>query len=422
MNNSLTILRDASKKSQAQFDSLPRAKAKDIIVPDLFDGRIVWQGLLSPVKTQGKCGGCWAYASTSALSDRFNIQSKGQIVIDLSPTKLVLCNFLGLETSLDTDTEEGKKKEEEINKAILETAACYGNTLYDAWRYLYIFGASTEKCSPSSKILNSEPLPFCDEAAGRIGDMCYGSYIDKETELEYGIPSRFYRCIHFYAVSGIEKDDGSELNIRRDIYNWGPVSTGFIIYPDFLVFDHKNAIYEWDGKGEPISGHSVEIVGWGEEKDKKYWIVKNSWGDKWGREGYFYIVRGKNMCQIEENVISGLPDFFYDADYVFPLMSQWAETKEMEKLRDDIDIQIVLEGGGINPKTGYTRRIEVTKPWFDTNHKLLKIPEWSTFMAGEVGNIQKEKRVNYKRTFYILGACICILLFCLFIKIRKGAK
>ena len=26
--------------------------------------------------------------------------------------------------------------------------------------------------------------------------------------------------------------------------------------------------------------HSVEIVGWGE-----YWIVKNSWGDKWNKDG-----------------------------------------------------------------------------------------------------------------------------------------
>jgi cathepsin B len=413
MINSLTILRD---KSQKQFDSLQKVKVKQINVPSHFDGRVIWKKFITPVKEQGKCGGCWAFASTSALADRFNIQSSGQMIVDLSPAKLILCNFLGLETTIDTDT--GVEKEKEINKAVLETAACYGNTLYDAWRYLYIFGAPIEKCMPSKTILSLNPLPFCDDVAGRIGDMCYGTYIDKETELEYGTPSKFYRCIHFYAVAGIKKDGGDELNIRREIYNWGPVSTGFIIYPDFLTFNHKSGVYEWNGKGDPITGHSVEIIGWGERNNKPYWIVKNSWGDKWGDNGYFYILRGQNMCSIEENVISGLPDFFYPHDYKFPLENIWAETKEIEQIRDDLDIKVVLEGGGINPETGYTRRIEVTKPWFNTSQKVLKMPEWDTFIAGKKDiNTHKDNK-----TLYILGFCIGVLLVALFIKISKNSK
>lgn len=409
----LTILRDATKKSQTQFNSLEKVKLKDIWVPDKFDGTDVWGKYLSPVKKQGECGGCWAYASTGTLSDRFNIQSDNQLHINLSPAKLILCNFLGLEL-INRDEE----KEKEINKAVLEVAGCYGNTLYDAWRYLYIFGAPTETCLPSQKIVsNPSILPFCEQASGRIGDMCYGSTIDMNTELEYGTPARFYRCIHFYAVSGIEKDKGSELNIRREIYTWGPVSTGFVLYPDFYLFDAKNEVYEWNGKGEPVSGHSVEIVGWDiEDNGKPYWIVKNSWGDKWGDGGYFYIRRGVNMCQIEENVITGLPDFFYPANYVFPIMNSWGESEDMEKVRDNIDYQVVLEGGGINPETGFTRRVELTKPWFDTTIKKIILPEWKSYKAGE--QIQKRKK-----TFPLwLIFCIGILLMILFIKIRRKSK
>ena len=46
----------------------------------------------------------------------------------------------------------------------------------------------------------------------------------------------------------------------------------------------RKRIYKYD-KNNSYGGHAVLITGW----TKKYWIVQNSWGEKWGKKGRFYI-------------------------------------------------------------------------------------------------------------------------------------
>ena len=47
--------------------------------------------------------------------------------------------------------------------------------------------------------------------------------------------------------------------------------------------------------------HSVVIVGWGVDKkdDAKYWIVRNSYGSRWGDHGEFLVQRGTDDFGIE---------------------------------------------------------------------------------------------------------------------------
>ena len=57
--------------------------------------------------------------------------------------------------------------------------------------------------------------------------------------------------------------------------------------------------------------HSVIITGWGETEDgTKYWVVRNSWGPRWGLNGFFKIVRGENALGIESVCEAGIPKFY----------------------------------------------------------------------------------------------------------------
>lgn len=55
--------------------------------------------------------------------------------------------------------------------------------------------------------------------------------------------------------------------------------------------------------------HSVVIVGWGKDAktDTRYWIVRNSYGKKWGMNGDFLVKRGNNDFGMEVEQIAFEP-------------------------------------------------------------------------------------------------------------------
>ena len=42
--------------------------------------------------------------------------------------------------------------------------------------------------------------------------------------------------------------------------------------------------------------HAITLNGY--SKSGKYWILRNSWGSRWGESGYFRLYKGANICGV----------------------------------------------------------------------------------------------------------------------------
>ena len=93
-------------------------------------------------------------------------------------------------------------------------------------------------------------------------------------------------------------------NIKKYIIKYGPVSTG--IHACRIVMDYSNGIMSFskDQCSPEKMNHLVTIIGWGKDKttSKNYWIIRNSWDEDWGIQGYGYVEMGKNIIGIENEI------------------------------------------------------------------------------------------------------------------------
>jgi len=223
-------------------------------IPEHFNSSEKWPGCIHPIRDQGHCGSCWAFAASEVLSDRFCIASKGSVNKVLSPQYLVSCNSLN--------------------------HGCNGGVPYLSWTFLVNDGSVTDSCYPY-------------QSSGGVSPKCKDF-----TKCADGQP-----LTHYKAKKGSIATLGNPTAIQNNILQYGPVEAGFSVYEDFMSY--KSGIYKHTS-GSLLGGHAVKIVGWGKENGTNYWIIANSWNVTWGESGFFRIAWGQ--CGIDKACVAGQAD------------------------------------------------------------------------------------------------------------------
>jgi C1A family cysteine protease len=204
--------------------------------PVTYDLRTL--GRVSPVKNQGSCGSCWAFASYGSLEST------------LLPGEL-------------PDLSENNLK----NTHGFDPAPCAGGNADMSTAYLARWsGPAGEAADPYSASGTSSPA---------------------------GLPSlEHVQEVLYLPARASSLDNG---NIKGALRDSGAVYTS--IYWTSGAYNSSSRSYSYSGTSP--SNHAVTIVGWDDAYNRNRFsppapgdgafIVKNSWGSSWGSGGYFQV-------------------------------------------------------------------------------------------------------------------------------------
>ena len=222
----------------------------------------------SPVRDQGRCGGCWAFVVCSMLSDNVTIKIL-RFGKNLNVQQLLSCYP-------DANPCDGEAPED----ALIWLAKTDFKLSIDN-QYLQ----TATKCVKSDKGIQVEK--------NSIKSLC--KYINRDS----------------IENPTSEESQLLEENIntmKMQLLKGGPFFGSISVYQDFFGFKGDRVYTK--GPGQFVGGHAITIVGWVDKGvdlrqgfTDAYWVCKNSWGVQWASgydfPGFFAIKMGVNECGIE---------------------------------------------------------------------------------------------------------------------------
>lgn len=117
-----------------------------------------------------------------------------------------------------------------------------------------------------------------------------GCYPDPHRAFDYpfeSLPGWENRTVKIQEWGWVEL---KEETIKRALIEYGPLIMCMHVWKDFLYYRGGVYKHRW---GKRVGGHVVTIVGY--DDSKECWIVKNSWGTKWGENGWFRMSYDANL-------------------------------------------------------------------------------------------------------------------------------
>lgn len=93
---------------------------------------------------------------------------------------------------------------------------------------------------------------------------------------------------------------GNEEAMKQAVATVGPVSVAIDASNESFQF-YSHGVYDEPNCDPNNLDHGVLTVGYGVDKEsgKKYWLVKNSWANAWGDQGFIKMSRdANNQCGI----------------------------------------------------------------------------------------------------------------------------
>merc|ERR1712215_514478 len=216
------------------------------IVPESYSS--VDLGLVTPVKDQYDCGSCAAFATTAAIETCF-AKLTGHLD-DYSEQQLIDCAY--------------------GNDGAYACDWAYTDSYLD-WTLENDGGLAHESIYP---YLNVKPNLVCP----KLDDHKRGAKLTNYSYIRDGNEELLKSLVfeHGAAIATVH------VNTNKDLWN----TYGGEIFDDCTV--PEGAKHD----------HGVTVVGYGNENGLDYWLIKNSWGKNWGKEGFMKLKRGVGMCGI----------------------------------------------------------------------------------------------------------------------------